>query len=249
MSQFCKNNGITQLHVAPRKPSTKGLEERNNQTVKQNIKNILKEKKQSRNHCCQVLGEAAYKKNIVEHEATKQTPYELVFGIPPWKETKATPDNKHDQHEEEEEDVDAEPARKRACYSLIKSTKEIRTTQQEKASNTERKFNNKMTTRKPYTILFQVNNFKFVKIKINKVDKSPIHPNTLLGKVIEKEHGFMKVVTKFEIIDTWIAPNRLQITEDMNVSLDTTKTTRFTATSKKKHVTSDTCTRGAKTRK
>ena len=41
ISQFCKNNGITQLHVAPRKPSTKGLVERNNQTVKQNIRNIL----------------------------------------------------------------------------------------------------------------------------------------------------------------------------------------------------------------
>ena len=47
--------------------------ERNNQTVKQKITNILKEKKQSPNHWCQVLGEADYKKNIVEHEAPKQT--------------------------------------------------------------------------------------------------------------------------------------------------------------------------------
>ena len=46
MSQFCENNGITQLHGAPRKPSTQGLVERNNETVKQNIRNILKEKKQ-----------------------------------------------------------------------------------------------------------------------------------------------------------------------------------------------------------
>ena len=88
MSQFCKNNGITQLHGAPRKPSTQGLVERNNQTVKQNIRNILKEKKQSPNHWRRVLGEAANENNIVEHEATKQTPYELVFGIPRWKEPK-----------------------------------------------------------------------------------------------------------------------------------------------------------------
>ena len=142
--------------------------------------------------------------------------------------------------------MDAEPEPKRACYSLIKSTKEINTTQQEKARNTQRKYNNKMKTSKPNTISFQVNNF--VKIKINKVDKSPLHPNTLLRKVIEKEHGFMKVVTQFGIIDTWIAPNRLQITEDMNVSLDTTETISFTAACKK-HLTSDTCTRGAKTRK
>ena len=32
---------------------------------------------------------------------------------------------------------------KRACYSLSKSTKEIRTPQQEKARNTQRKYNKK----------------------------------------------------------------------------------------------------------
>ena len=78
--------------------------EGNNQTVKQNIRNILKEKKQSPNHWCQLLGEAAYKKNIVEHEATKQAPYELVFGIPPWKETEPTPDKKHDRHSTTDEE-------------------------------------------------------------------------------------------------------------------------------------------------
>lgn len=67
------------------------------------------------------------------------------------------------------------------------------------------------------------------------MDKSPLQPNTLLGKISEKEHGFMKVVTKFRIINTWVAsaPHRLQITEDMNVLLDTTKTIRFTAACKK----------------
>ena len=59
MSQFCKNNGTTQLHGAPRKPSTQGLVDSNNQTVKQNVRNILKEKKHSPNHWCQVLGEAS----------------------------------------------------------------------------------------------------------------------------------------------------------------------------------------------
>lgn len=80
-----------------------------------------------------------------------------------------------------------------------------------------------MTTSKPNPISFQVSNF--VKIKIDKVDKHPLHPNTLLGNVIEVDHESVKVVTKFGILDTWIAPNRLPviITEDMNVSLDTTK--------------------------
>ena len=85
------------------------------------------------------------------------------------------------------------------------------------------------------------------------MDKSPLPPNTLLGKVIEKEHGFMKVVTKFGIINTWIAraPNRLQIAEDMNVLLGTTKTynTFHGSMQKGTNLTSDTCTIGAKTRK
>ena len=34
----------------------------------------------------------------MEHEATKQRPYKVVFGIPPRKETKTTPNKKHDQH-------------------------------------------------------------------------------------------------------------------------------------------------------
>ena len=61
------------------------------------------------------------------------------------------------KYSEEEE----EP--KRACYSLTKSTKEIRTPQHGKARNTQRKYNNKMTTSKPNTISFEINNF--VKIK------------------------------------------------------------------------------------
>ena len=52
------------------------------------------------------------------------------------------------------------------------------------------------------------------------MDKSPLQPNALLDKVIEKELEFMQVVTKFGIVNTWIAcvPNRLQFTEDMNVN-------------------------------
>ena len=50
---------------------------------------------------------------------------------------------KYSEEEEKEEDP------KRACYSPLKSTKEIRTPQQEKARNTQRKYNNTMKTRKP----------------------------------------------------------------------------------------------------
>ena len=56
----------------------------------------------------------------------------------------------HFTKSEEEEEEEA----KRACYSLTKSTKEIRTPQQEKARNTQRKY--KMTTSIPNTIYQQL---------------------------------------------------------------------------------------------
>ena len=39
------------------------------------------------NSWCSVLGEAACKKNIAIHAATKEIPYVVLFGIKPWKET------------------------------------------------------------------------------------------------------------------------------------------------------------------
>lgn len=60
--------------------------ERHNRTVKENIRNIIQENNLQQNQWCTVLGEAAYKKNIIVNEATKETPYTLVFGIPPRKE-------------------------------------------------------------------------------------------------------------------------------------------------------------------
>ena len=63
MSELCKVNNIKQAHGAPRTPTTQGLVERNNRTVKENMNNILKEKQQPMNKWCTILNEAAYKKN------------------------------------------------------------------------------------------------------------------------------------------------------------------------------------------
>ena len=65
-----------------------------------------KEKKRSPNHWCQVIGEIAYKKNIVECEATKQTPMNWYLPYHHGK-NQNYPSKKHDQHsimEEDEED-------------------------------------------------------------------------------------------------------------------------------------------------
>ena len=82
---------MSQVHGAPRTPRTQGLVERGNRNFKENISNILREKKAELNSSCSVLGETAYKKNIAIHAATKEIPCVVVFGIKPRKET-----NNHD---------------------------------------------------------------------------------------------------------------------------------------------------------
>ena len=50
----------------------------------------------------------------------------------------------------------------------------------------------------------------YVTIKIDKVDKTtPLHPNVILGKIINMENDYAKVVTTFGIISTYISTNRL----------------------------------------
>ena len=65
---------------------TQGQVERNNSTVKVNITNVLKEKDLQSSHWCEVVHEAAYKKNISLHRAIQKTPYYVVFGKEPNKE-------------------------------------------------------------------------------------------------------------------------------------------------------------------
>lgn len=86
MTELCEEHNIKQVFGAPRTTTTQGLVERNNLTVKENITNILKERDQNLNKWCKVLCEAAYMKNISLHRALNKLPYEVVFGMLPWKE-------------------------------------------------------------------------------------------------------------------------------------------------------------------
>ena len=96
MSELCRKHKIKQVHGAPRTPSTQGLVERNNCTVKENILNILKERDESLGKWCAVLGKEAYKKNITLHRA----PYGVVFGVLPRKEM---PEGTEDHTDESEQ--------------------------------------------------------------------------------------------------------------------------------------------------
>ena len=78
IKDFCQRHQIELVHGAPRTPQTQGLVERNNRTAKENLKNILKEKKVSLDTWCLFLGEAAYKKNITKHRAIPE-PHMSLF--------------------------------------------------------------------------------------------------------------------------------------------------------------------------
>ena len=100
VSELCRKHKMKQVHGAPQTPSTQGLVERNNHTVKENILNILKERDESLGKWCTVLGEAAYKKNIHLHRAINKVPYEVVFSMLPRKEM---PEGTEDHTDESEQ--------------------------------------------------------------------------------------------------------------------------------------------------
>lgn len=55
----------------------------------------------------------------------------------------------------------------------------------------------------------------------------------LLAKIVELNERYAKVVTKFGVINTWIAPNRLEITKKLKIPLDYKSSISFTAACKK----------------
>ena len=101
MTELCEEHNIKQVFGAPRTPTTEGLVERNNLTVKENITNILKERDQNLNKWCKVLSQAAYKKNISLHRAINKVPYDVVFGMLAWKEIPLHRKNQVQLHVEE----------------------------------------------------------------------------------------------------------------------------------------------------
>ena len=72
-----------------------------------------------------------------------------------------------------------------------------------------------------------------VAIKIYRVDKtSPVHPNMLLGKIMEIRKDYAKIVTPQGIIKSFISFSRLYPCTSRNVTLDYCKEISFTGACK-----------------
>ena len=94
-------------------------------------------------------------------------------------------------------------------------------------------YNKKMKESRNKVDRFKIDDF--ICIKIDKVDKSsPLHPNVLLGKVMEVEKNYAKihVVTKFGIISTYISTSRLNKCTQTSVNFDYTKQIPFSTACK-----------------
>ena len=71
-------------------------------------------------------------------------------------------------------------------------------------------------------------------IKIDRVHKtSPLHPNVLIGKIIEVEDDYAKIVTKFGRLKTYISMNRLNKCTTTNINQVYTKEITFSAAYRK----------------
>lgn len=146
---------------------------------------------------CKYTMQASYIMNITYRSAINMMPYEAVSHM------KA----KRELHVLDHDLVEGPGKQKR---------KEIQEAQES--------YNTKMIKQSevnPTKKLYKVDDM--VSIKIDRVNKkSPFHPNlhVLLGKVLEIENNYVKVVTPFGRIKGFIAPSRLFPCTATNVKLD-----------------------------
>ena len=154
---------------------------------------------------CKYTMQASYIMNITYHHAINMTPYEAVFHMKAKRELL-------------DHDLEEGPGKQKR--------KEIQEAQES--------YNTKMIKQpevNPRKKVYKVDDM--VSIKIDRVDKkSPFHPNLLLGKVLEIENNYVKVVTPFGRIKGFIAPSRLFPCTATNVKLHYEKEISFTGACK-----------------
>ena len=206
MKAFCSTNQIQLLHGAARTPTTQGLVERSNRTFKENMRSLIMSTCGLQiSKWCKYTMQASYIMNIAYYRAINMTPYEAVF---------------HMKAKRELLDHDLEEGPGKQKRKEIQEAQESYNTKMIKQSEVN-----------PIKKVYKVDDM--VSIKIDRVDKkSPFHPNLLLGKVLEIENNYVKVVTPFGRIKGFIAPSRLFPCTATNVKLDYEKEISFTGACK-----------------
>ena len=102
---------------------------------------------------------------------------------------------------------------------------------QKTVNENQEQYNAKMKQARKTKTSFKVGDI--VAIKIDKVDKtSPLHPNVLVGKVLQVENNYIKVVTRHGIISISISTNRLNKCTATNNVFDYSKEIAFSSACK-----------------
>ena len=241
MNQFCDNNGIKLSHGSSRTPTTQGLVERSNRTWKESTRSLLMSTDKKVDHWCERTLESSYTMNISYHSTIKTSPYEAVFGFKAHRE-KATPLPEACEQYDTETETDQEKTPPAAQTSSESGTKRHETDHERsserlkkrrKIQESQEKYNQKLVdSSKEWRQKFKINDL--VSIKIDKVDKSTLHPNLLMAKIVSVDSysNYVQVVTPFGRIKGAIAPNRLNHCTATNVTFNDNKEILFSAACK-----------------
>ena len=136
---------------------------------------------------------------------------------------------KNPTQEEQEEDQLSEMANTKAPVkrkTLPTTECESRKRTRIEVNSRQIEYNEKMkkSRQKPQTL----NTGDFVSIKIDLLDKTPFHPNVLMGEIVAFENEYPKVACKFGIISTLISPARLVKCQATNIKISKDKEITFT---------------------
>ena len=181
MEMFCKNNGITMKHGAPRTSTTRWLIERSNRSCKEDMHTLIVSTAEKDSNWCRKLGEISYTRNISYHTAIQTTPYEAVYGMKPHREV--LQQSIQITSEDRNHNLVQNP-RKRSLEVHVEENDQAPTEERQrkrtKISENQARYNEKMVQQSKKKADKKSSQFKVgdvVSIKIDKVDKrSPFHP-------------------------------------------------------------------------
>ena len=141
--------------------------------------------------------QASYAMNITIHRAINTTPYEAVFGITAHSENhQNTNEDIKCQGEATELASGKNTLDNDQCETLERAAKRQKIRERQSQYNEEMVKQTRQSRKAPFKI------DDMVAIKIGRVDKpSPVHPNMLLGKIMEIRKDYAKIVTPQEIIN------------------------------------------------
>ena len=145
---------------------------------------------------CEYTMQDSYTINITLHRAINTTPYKALFGITAH----------HENHQNTDEDIKCQGEAteigsgkntldNNQCETVERAAKRQEIRERQGQYNKEIVKQTRQSRKAPFKI------DDMVVIKIDRVDKtSPVHPNMLLGKMMEIRKDYAKIVTRKGII-------------------------------------------------